>query len=90
MKHLDEFRQLRLHAGREVAVPDQEIQGHRRARDLEILTKQRFNNFYRSFPATGEIKLNNVQFFARTKMKPFFYTTEMEFLNIIFSRGFWA
>jgi hypothetical protein len=39
MKHLDEFRQLRLHAGRQVAVPDQEIQGHRRARDLEILKK---------------------------------------------------
>ncbi len=39
MKHLDEFRQLRLHAGRQVAVPYQEIQGHSRARDLEILTK---------------------------------------------------
>jgi hypothetical protein len=64
MKHLDEFRQLRLHAGRQVAVPDQEIQGHRRARDLEILTKKNVLTIFRS---EGKKKQENVQFFQQLK-----------------------
>jgi hypothetical protein len=62
MKHLDEFRQLRLHAGRQVAVSDQEVQGHRRARDLEILTKNVLSTLDQK-----KKKQDNVKFFKQPK-----------------------